>query len=355
MYINSICTNPDLLGVFRIIKIVILIIKIAAPITLILSIMIGYVKAIKDNDSDALNKANKNVVPKLIAAILIFFIPTFVNTIAGVVSYDKSNYLTCIKNANTANINKIYISEAQYYTNLAKEKLSRKYYDVAMKNASKIKTPSAKIRIMDELASIDKLITAKEEEERRKKEEAAKISHDVGWWWPIGGKEIVTQGGVEYAPYKPVSTSITATFAGNDSVHKGLGRGHGAIDIGASRYTYVIASRSGVVTEPAQGARIDYPDQAIKPDENGKYNCAGLKANTVTIDHGDGTKTSYKHLYKNTITVKKGDYVRQGQIIGRVGSSGCSTGPHLHFEVYVNGKRVDPLKYVSTSNTRPNI
>ena len=63
--------------------------------------------------------------------------------------------------------------------------------------------------------------------------------------------------------------------------------------------------------------------------------------------------SGYAHFSANTITVRAGDKVQQGQVIGQVGSSGCSTGPHLHFEVYVDGSKVDPLDYVSTSNTRP--
>jgi hypothetical protein len=144
-----------------------------------------------------------------------------------------------------------------------------------------------------------------------------------------------------------------AFFGGNDSVHRGLGGGHGAIDIGANRGSYVIATRGGTVVKPTASDRIDYPDSAIRPDAEGKYNCRGLTANYVKIDHGDGTMSGYAHLLANTITVRAGDTVKQGQILGKVGSSGCSTGPHLHFEVYLNGSRVDPLNYVSVSNTRP--
>jgi murein DD-endopeptidase MepM/ murein hydrolase activator NlpD len=172
-------------------------------------------------------------------------------------------------------------------------------------------------------------------------------------WWPIGGSEVTQEYGVEFAVGNPVSTRITATFGGNDSVHQGLGGGHGALDIGASRGSYVIATRDGVVTYPGPNDRIDYPDQAIRPDENGRYNCRGLKGNHVDIDHGDGLTAVYQHLYANTITVRKGDYVKKGQIIGKVGSSGCSTGPHLHFALKLNGTAVDPQKYVSGSNPRP--
>ncbi|MEX0664717.1 MAG: peptidoglycan DD-metalloendopeptidase family protein [Acidimicrobiia bacterium] len=62
---------------------------------------------------------------------------------------------------------------------------------------------------------------------------------------------------------------------------------------------------------------------------------------TVTLDHGNGLRTRYCHLSHIDVTVQQ--RVAGGQVIGRVGSTGLSTGPHLHFEVYVNGQLVDPL------------
>lgn len=64
----------------------------------------------------------------------------------------------------------------------------------------------------------------------------------------------------------------------------------------------------------------------------------------IVIDHGDGCQSLYSHL--NDFTVKIGDIVKKGQIIGHVGSSGISTGAHLHFEIRLNGERVDPLTYL---------
>ncbi len=63
----------------------------------------------------------------------------------------------------------------------------------------------------------------------------------------------------------------------------------------------------------------------------------------VVIDHGDGTSTLYGHLSR--ILVTAGDTVRRGQPVGRVGSTGYSTGPHLHFEIRLNGRPVDPLTF----------
>ena len=67
----------------------------------------------------------------------------------------------------------------------------------------------------------------------------------------------------------------------------------------------------------------------------------------VMIDHGDNNWTVYAHM--SSIAVKQGEWVNQGQVIGYVGSTGNSTGPHLHFEIRINGERKNPLDYVSYS------
>ena len=72
------------------------------------------------------------------------------------------------------------------------------------------------------------------------------------------------------------------------------------------------------------------------------WNSSGY-GNMVLIDHGNGMVTRYAHHSK--MYVKVGDQVTKGQTIGMVGSTGRSTGPHLHFEIYMNGKRVNPLEY----------
>ena len=64
----------------------------------------------------------------------------------------------------------------------------------------------------------------------------------------------------------------------------------------------------------------------------------------VEIDHGNGLSTRYAHL--SSAEVKEGQAVRAGQIVGRVGSTGRSTGPHLHYETRIDGEAVDPQKFL---------
>lgn len=351
MNILNLCDNGDILSVFRIINIVITIIKIVVPIILIVSLMIDYTRAVYQKDSDALSRINKLASKKAIAAILIFYIPTFVNIIAKVSSYNDDSYLGCLSNATKERIEYAYTSFAQKYVDIAKKEATDSSYTLAMQEVKKLNDGTEKSRMLTELEAVKKEIERKEQE--KYEEWLSHQSSENGWWFPVGSSSTVTKNGALFAPDQPVGTRLTAYFGGNDSVHQGLGGGHGAIDIGVNKGTYVIATRSGIVVKPTASDRIDYPDSYIKPDANGKYNCAGLKSNYVKIDHGDGTMSGYAHFSANTITVRAGDKVKQGQVIGQVGSSGCSTGPHLHFEVYVDGSRVDPLDYVSTTNTRP--
>ncbi len=70
----------------------------------------------------------------------------------------------------------------------------------------------------------------------------------------------------------------------------------------------------------------------------------GGYGNKVKVDHGHGFKTVYAHL--DRIKVRWGEFVKKGQVVGTLGNTGFSTGPHLHYEVHHQGKRVDPIKYI---------
>ncbi|WP_048601606.1 peptidoglycan DD-metalloendopeptidase family protein [Rubeoparvulum massiliense] len=85
-------------------------------------------------------------------------------------------------------------------------------------------------------------------------------------------------------------------------------------------------------------------DKTIMASDNGTIVEAGWKGgygNAVVIDHGNGTRTLYGHL--SSINVKKGQVVEKGQKIGVMGSTGNSTGTHLHFEIHVNGSHINPM------------
>lgn len=99
----------------------------------------------------------------------------------------------------------------------------------------------------------------------------------------------------------------------------GYSRMHQGVDFAAPTGTPVLASASGRVTQAGWG---------------------GGYGNLIVIDHGRGLKTRYAHLHR--MNVRPGQQVGQGQVIGQVGSTGLSTGPHLHYEVWQDGRPVDP-------------
>lgn len=124
----------------------------------------------------------------------------------------------------------------------------------------------------------------------------------------------------------PTSGKITSGFGYRRSPFGSSREFHSGLDIGASRGTQVYATATGVVR---------------MANYNGGY------GNVIFVDHGYGFSSVYAHLSK--INVKVGQQVTKGQLIGLVGSTGASTGPHLHYEVRVNGVAVNPTKYLSAS------
>jgi murein DD-endopeptidase MepM/ murein hydrolase activator NlpD len=114
---------------------------------------------------------------------------------------------------------------------------------------------------------------------------------------------------------------ISSGFGGRKHPILGYRKMHTGVDFAAPTGTPVLAAGSGTVEYAAWNGAA------------GKY---------IRIRHTDGYKTAYFHLSK--INVSAGKYVKQDQIIGKVGSTGRSTGPHLHYEVILNGKKINPKK-----------
>lgn len=181
-----------------------------------------------------------------------------------------------------------------------------------------------------------------------------KISTTTTFMWPIGSDETEEKDGVLYATGEPIPYKISSGFGlRNDPGGSGEKKNHGGLDIAPiSSNGYgtvnIIAAKDGTVTY-STGPSSNCPSNGENDD------CGGGYGNYVMIEHSDGTTTLYGHMYENSITVNTGDTVKAGQVIGTMGSSGQSTGMHLHFEVRVNGERVDPLNYISEENTRPEV
>lgn len=121
----------------------------------------------------------------------------------------------------------------------------------------------------------------------------------------------------------PVEGQITGSFGERIDPFNGEGAFHSGVDIGSSYGHPIIAPADGVVT---------FTDQL------GGYGKA------IMIDHGNGISTRYGHLSGYAVTA--GQAVHRGDVIGYVGASGRSTGPHLHYEVRINDTPVNPYKYL---------
>jgi murein DD-endopeptidase MepM/ murein hydrolase activator NlpD len=109
-----------------------------------------------------------------------------------------------------------------------------------------------------------------------------------------------------------------------------ISRPHEGIDLAAPMGTPIVAPASGVIRRAAR--------------ENGY----GL---VMEIDHGNGIVTKFAHCSR--LIAREGQRVTRGQTVAAVGNTGLSTGPHLHYEIHVNGRVVDPLKYVLPSAAIP--
>ncbi len=162
------------------------------------------------------------------------------------------------------------------------------------------------------IRQIEEEIKRQEEEARRKAEAAGKSYAtknigDIHFIWPC-----------------PASSRITSGFGGRSSPTEGASSNHQGIDIGAPTGSDILAAAEGDVVVST------YSSSA---------------GNYVMINHGGGVYTVYMHASKLLVSV--GEHVSQGQVIAKVGSTGYSTGPHLHFGVRLNGTYVDPRSYVS--------
>jgi murein DD-endopeptidase MepM/ murein hydrolase activator NlpD len=150
--------------------------------------------------------------------------------------------------------------------------------------------------------------TEPKEEPTKPTEEEKDESSDVVWRSPLLRSSYVTSAyGMRYHP-----------ISGKYKMHHG-------VDLYSFEGDPIVATRGGVVTT------ADYQ--------------AGGAGYYVTINHGDGFSSTYMHM--THYEVKKGDYVTAGQVIGYVGSTGGSTGPHLHFGIFYNGSSVNPVDYVN--------
>ena len=174
----------------------------------------------------------------------------------------------------------------------------------------------------NQIKSIEAEIKRKEEEARKKAEEEKKKAAAANK--AAQTYKTVSLGDISFTWPCPASGRITSGFGGRKSPTKGASSNHQGIDISAPTGTSIVAAAAGEVVI------------ATYSSSAGNY---------VMISHGGGVYTVYMHA--SSLLVSQGQSVKKGQTIAKVGSTGYSTGSHLHFGVRVNGSYVNPTKYVS--------
>ncbi len=158
-----------------------------------------------------------------------------------------------------------------------------------------------------------------EAEMKRKEEEARKKAAEAGKTYTV--KDL---GNISFKWPCPSSSRITSNFGDRESPTEGASSNHKGMDIGASTGADILAAADGEVVISTYS-----------------YSAG----NYIMIDHGGGVSTVYMHC--SQLLVSKGAKVKQGQVIAKVGSTGYSTGPHLHFGIRSGGTYVNPRNYVS--------
>jgi murein DD-endopeptidase MepM/ murein hydrolase activator NlpD len=159
------------------------------------------------------------------------------------------------------------------------------------------------------------------EEEPREERGPAVSSLDayldsLDFLWPVETRTISSAWG----PRVRTMTTVVKTPTGSKRVSRPYTSSHKGIDFTAPLGHGVYAAMDGRVSRSERGRAL---------------------GNFVAIDHGNGVETVYGHNSANLVRV--GDVVRRGQIIARVGNTGHSTGPHVHFEVRIDGRQVNPM------------
>ncbi len=139
----------------------------------------------------------------------------------------------------------------------------------------------------------------------------------------------LSQGAIAVPSEKPVKTAaFTSGYGVRSDPFQGRSAMHAGIDLAGPVGTPIYATADGVVTTAA-------------------YNSGGY-GNLIKLDHGRGIETRYGHL--SSMSVREGERVRRGELIGRMGSTGRSTGSHLHYEVRVDGRAVNPIPFMKSTD-----
>lgn len=189
--------------------------------------------------------------------------------------------------------------------------------------------------VAKEQARIEEEKRKKEEEERRKQEQANKPGANN----PNAGESGSYDGDIYHSGSGVFAWPVPGYYHITSYVGWRWGSYHQGIDISSAgiRGANIVASDSGTVVKVNNSCTHDYGKRS-------SCGCGGGYGNYCIVNHGNGFMTLYGHA--QYISVNVGDEVNQGDVLGVIGSTGFSTGDHLHFEVRKNGVAVNPMDYI---------
>ncbi len=155
--IASICSEPKVLEVMRIVNIFISIIRIVVPILLIFVLVFKLISAVTSNDNDSLAKVKKTAIPNIVAAVIIFILPTLINLIVKI-TFPNNDYINCLKVTTTKEIQNIYLERIEALVSKAEETFNINDYNNAMLYLSNIKDEEKKKEYKERLKIVKEKI-----------------------------------------------------------------------------------------------------------------------------------------------------------------------------------------------------
>ena len=218
-------------------------------------------------------------------------------------------------------------NETEIITALQKNlKITYKYYEIALdgKTIANVNSEEEAQKIINEInkdnLTINEKVTENIEEVKTDSFEVAKsnVLKETGTT-SVEENSIANINGIKIATL-PITGTISSRYGVSSSIRSSK---HTGLDIAANQGTQIKVVADGTVTCASYSGSYGY---------------------LVKVDHGNGVETWYAHTSK--MYVKEGQEVKAGDVIALVGSTGNSTGPHLHFEVRINGEHVNPQNYL---------
>ena len=260
--ILSVCEEPDIMNVMRIVILLIKILRVAVPIILIIVMMIRLVGAMTKHDDAALTKAMKSVVSNIIAAVLIFLVPSFVDIVVRISAPD-SDYTKCISDITIETVNEAYNKKMDKLISAAESSLVYSDYSSAYAYLQNIKDSTKKQEYEAKLDAIKELIDKQSQPEKPDNSTPTPITGGVCEYKIEGGKTKVTvkdaQGALSYT-YQYGGNGVDSTS--NTYVIDGEHNDVVVVIRGKEEDKVVICTKAG--TEIFQGTKYDVSEEDLQ-------------------------------------------------------------------------------------------